>query len=131
MPKKTPPATVRSAVTNGKRLFIQGDGRGPWARRFKDLVALHVEDLGGSACISEAQASLIRRCAAIEVELEQLEGQMSQGSDVDLDRYVRMAGGLRRILETLGIERKPRNVTPDLKTYLREKYGEQACPTSS
>ena len=56
---------------------------------------------------------------------------MSQGSDVDLDRYVRMAGGLRRILETLGIERKPRNVTPDLKTYLREKYGEQACPTSS
>ena len=43
----------------------------------------------------------------------------------------RALGHLRRVLETLGLERKPRNVTPDLKTYLREKYGEQACPTSS
>ena len=31
------------------------------------------------------------------------------------------AGHLRRILETLGIERKPRDVTPTLEQYLAEK----------
>jgi hypothetical protein len=28
----------RSAVTNRKRLFVEGDGRTPWARRWRDLV---------------------------------------------------------------------------------------------
>ena len=132
MPKKTPPATVRSAVTNGKRLFVQGDGRGPWARRYRDLITAHVSDLGGpDAGLSEAQISLIKRASAVEVELEAMEGKMSRGEPVDLDLFTRALGHLRRVLETLGLERKPRNVTPDLKTYLREKYGEQACPTSS
>jgi hypothetical protein len=35
----------RSAVSNGKRLFVEGDGRSPWSRRYYDLVALHVSDL--------------------------------------------------------------------------------------
>jgi hypothetical protein len=53
---RAPPA----AVTNGRRTFVVGDGRGPWARRYRDLIALHVSDLGGpDAGLSEAQLSLI------------------------------------------------------------------------
>lgn len=106
--------TSRSKVTNGRNLFVDSDGRGAWARRFRDLCALHVEDLGGSSVLSEAQGSLIRRAATLEVELERREGQLAKGDEVDLDAYSRTAGHLRRILETLGIERRQRDVTPSL-----------------
>lgn len=108
--------TLRSKVTNGRRVFaIGGDGRGAWTRRWKDLFEAHVEDLGGVARLSESQVSLCRRIAAIEVQLEQAEAKMSEGSvDVDLDQYGRLAGHMRRMMETLGIERRVRDVTPGL-----------------
>lgn len=111
------PAT-RSAVTNGRKLFVDGDGRGPWARRWRDLVELHAGDLGGADVLSEAQMSLVRRASTIEIELEAMEGRLSEGKDANLDAYARAAGHLRRILESLGIERAKRDLTPDLKTYL-------------
>jgi hypothetical protein len=88
-------------VTNGKRVFaIGGDGRGAWTRRWKDLHEQHVLDIGGPEGLSEAQVSLCRRCAAIEVQLEQMEAQMSEGNlDVDLDLYGRLTGQLRRTFE--------------------------------
>lgn len=111
----------RSAVTNGRRTFVDGDGNAAWTRRWRDLVRAHASDLGGADILSEAQSSLIRRVATIEIELEQLEGKLSKGEAVDLDAYTRAAGHLRRILETLGIERKSRDVTPTLAQYLASK----------
>jgi hypothetical protein len=100
------PPRVRSAVTNGRRLFVEGDGNSAWSRRYRDLIAGHVSDLGGDATLSEAQLSLIKRASAIECELEQLEGRLSMGEQVDLDCFTRAASHLRRILETLGLERR-------------------------
>ncbi|MGA2637290.1 MAG: hypothetical protein ABSF11_06135 [Methylocella sp.] len=113
------PPRVRSAVSNGRRPFVVGDGRSPWARRHRDLIELHFDDLGGPDCLSEAQMSLCRRAATLEVELERIEGQLSLGNDADLDAYSRHAGGLRRILETLGIERRKRDVSPSLADIAR------------
>jgi hypothetical protein len=117
----TLPSRQRSAVTNGRRMFVEGDGNSAWSRRFRDLAAQHADDLGGIVNLSEAQQSLIRRVSAIEVELEQMEGRMSKGEAVDLDGYTRAAGHLRRILETLGTERRAKNVTPTLGEYLAAK----------
>jgi len=50
--------------------------------------------------------------------LEQLEGKLSKGEPVDLDSYTRASSHLRRILETLGIERRPRDVTPSVTEYV-------------
>ena len=61
--------------------------------------------------------SLVRRASAIECELEQMEGLLSRGESVDLDAFTRAAGHLRRILETLGLERKSRDATPSLEQY--------------
>ena len=63
--------------------------------------------------MSEAQFALCKRAAGLEAELEQLEGRLSLGQEVDLDCYGRAASHLRRMLETLGLERKARDVTPD------------------
>jgi hypothetical protein len=98
---------MRSAVTNGHRVFVEGDGNSAWARRYKDLCAAHASDMGGREVLSEAQISLIKRTAAIELELEQAE---SMGQQIDLDQYTRAAGHLRRLLETLGVERRARPV---------------------
>ena len=108
---------IRSAVTNGSRLFVQGQDNSAWARRYRDLIANHCSDMGGRAMLSEAQVSLVRRASALELELEQMEGRLSQGEDVDLDKFGRAASHLRRLLETLGIGRKARDVTPSLEAY--------------
>jgi hypothetical protein len=57
--------------------------------------------------LSAAKLSLCRRAAALEVACEALEARMSAGEAVSLDEYGRAASHLRRILETLGIERLP------------------------
>jgi hypothetical protein len=114
----------RSAVTNGRRLFVEGDGNSAWSRRYRDLVAGHVADMGGRELLSEAQLSLVRRASAIELELEQMEGKLSMGEQIDLDVFTRAASHLRRIFETLGVERRPRDVTPTLEEYARQHYGQ-------
>ena len=101
----------RSAVTSGRKLFVNGDPNSAWARRFHDLVRGHVVDAGGRDMISEAQCAWCKRAAALECELEQLEGRLSQGEQVDLDSYGRAASHLRRILETLGLERRAVDIT--------------------
>ena len=114
--------TNRSAITNGNRQFAQGgDGRGAWVRRWRDIAELHMIDGGGEAVLSEAQKSLCRRAATLEVNLEQLEAKMSEGQGVDLDVFNRLSGNLRRILETIGLERRGRDVTPTLESYVNAK----------
>jgi hypothetical protein len=112
-----------SAVTNGKRLFVDGgDGRGPWARRLRDVIALHVADQGGIDAISEAKCSLIRRAGALTVELERIEAKFatSAAGENDFGTYVTGTNSLRRVLEAIGLHRVARDVTPDLRTYLAE-----------
>lgn len=117
------PPTARSRVRNGRSLFAEGgDGRTAWSRRFRDLIAAHTADLGGEP--SEAQASLIRRASALEVQLEQLEADWTSGaaaSAADLDTYSRLSNTLRRHLEAVGLGRKPRHPTPTLDKYLVSK----------
>ena len=63
--------------------------------------------------------SLIKRASTLELQLEQAEGRLSKGEQIDLDCYGRAASHLRRILESLGLERKPRTITPTLEEYAR------------
>lgn len=111
------PAASRSAKTNGRRLFVDGDGRGPWARRWRDLKTLYADDLGGEGTLSEFQLGLVGTAATMRCELERLEGRLSVGEAIDTDMYGRIAGHYRRICETLGIERRQR-VLPSVADYV-------------
>jgi hypothetical protein len=47
---------------------------------------------------------------------------LSTGTEVDLDRYGRAASHLRRLFETLGVERKLRDVGPrTLADYVKSR----------
>jgi hypothetical protein len=94
-------------------MFVDvGNGRSPWAMRWNDLILAHVNDLGGSETLSEAQISICRRAAAMECELEAMEGRMSAGGSVDVGVYSRLAIRLCRLLELIGIKRRTRPIDP-------------------
>ena len=94
-----PPRSARSAVTTGRKQFLAGDGSSPWGRRWRDLVSMHIADMGGEDMLSQAQISLAQRAACLEVECEKFEGQLSEGTEIDLDMCMRCANALRRILD--------------------------------
>jgi hypothetical protein len=111
----------RSRVTNGSALLTTADGRSAWARRMRDLMALHLSDLGGEGAVSAAEKSIIRRAATLTVELERMEERFATDGEADadaLDLYSRTSGNLRRLLEAIGLRRRPRDVTPDLSSYI-------------
>ena len=115
---------ARSRVTNGRGLLPNVDGRTIWVRRFRDLLALHLSDLGGSDQASEAEKAIVRRIATLIVELERLEmcfAEAGQATDHQLELYQRTANTLRRLLEAVGLQRRPKNVTPTLDQYLKAK----------
>src|SRR5260221_9871833 len=94
---------TRSRVTTGRAVFVEGDGNSRWARRYRDLISAHCQDLGGQTVLSEAKISLIKRVSTLELECEQAEGKLSMGEEIDLDLYQRMLNTLRRALEALGL----------------------------
>jgi hypothetical protein len=107
----------RSRVANGSELLPGVDGRSAWVRRCKELIADHIADLGGEANTSAAERSLIRRASVMTVELERLEVKFAtagEASPDDLELYQRTAGNLRRLLESIGLRRRARDVTPTL-----------------
>jgi len=116
--------THRSAVTNGSELLPGIDGRSAWARRLRDVIANHVADLGGDQAISEAERSIVRRAATMTVELERLEARFATAGAAaapDLDLYQRTAGNLRRLLESVGIGRRPARAPQGVDAYLATK----------
>jgi hypothetical protein len=115
------PSKQRSRVTNGTSLFVEGDGNSAWARRLRDLCSEHVADLGGAEACSVAERLLVRRAAALTCELERLEGKFATdgaAADSDLDLYSRVSNTLRRHLESVGLSRRARDVSTNLRSYL-------------
>jgi hypothetical protein len=106
-------AMGRSAITNGARWLPGIDNRSPWVRRAKDIAAAHISDLGGVDNTSAAERSIVRRASTLTVELERLETKFASAGEAtptDLDLYSRAAANLRRLLEAVGIQRRPREV---------------------
>ena len=120
------PRNNRARITNGTSLLPTVDGRCLWARRYRDLLSLHLSDLGGESACSEAEKALTRRAACLIVELERLEDLFATGEATpqQLELYQRLTNTLRRVLESLspGLQRRSRDVTPlNLDQYLASK----------
>ena len=115
------PARQRSRLTNGAALLTEVDGRSLWARRFRDLVSIHTNDLGGVDAVSDGEKFLIRRCACLNVELELLEHTFAKAGHAPLhalETYQRASNSLRRMLLALGLQRRSKDITPSLTEYL-------------
>jgi hypothetical protein len=114
----------RSRVTNGSALLPRIDGRSAWVRRAKDLLALHISDLGGEDNVSEAERALVRRAVTLIIELERREVMFAQADAADdeaLAIYQTTVNTLRRTLEALGLKRRQMEVE-SIEQYIARKY---------
>ena len=85
------------------------------------MLEAHTEDLGGPSNTSTAERSILRRAATLTVQLELMETKFARAGDAspdELDLYSRTASNMRRLLEAVGIRRRPREVL-SLSEYLR------------
>jgi hypothetical protein len=114
---------VTNAAARGSMKWLDNvDKRGPVARRFKDLVALVTNDLGGPSELSESKRQIIRRIASLSVWCESQEAVMADGNKIDIAEFGRTANSLRRLCESIGLKRTARDITPSLGSILRGEH---------
>lgn len=125
---------ARSSITNGRHLLPEVDARSAWMRRLRDLIAEHTSDLGGDDLVSEAEKRLIRRAAMLTIQTEMLDAKFAanggEANANDLDCYQRVTNTQRRCLETLGLERRSKDVTPTLAEYLKTRSNDDGARTA-
>src|SRR5262249_52557041 len=124
-PSHRNPLKGRSAVTNGKRLHVVRPGDTAWARRFRDILAEIISDLGGPDLLSEGQRQLARRCATISIACEKIEGDAAAGAAIDLETYGKLTDRLGRTFQRLGLKREPRDIGPSLADIIAQDEAEE------
>jgi len=98
-------------MSNGHALPRTVDQRTLWARRFRDLLALHLGDMADTA--SEGEKAIIRRACTLMVELERLEERFAIAGEAtlnELEVYQRCSNTAARLLKTVGLQRRMKTV---------------------
>ncbi|KAB0676706.1 hypothetical protein [Aureimonas leprariae] len=116
---------ARAKISNKFGLLPDVDGRSLIMRRYKDILAQLVVDIGGDP--SEAQTIIARRACTIAVWCEQAEASMANGNGIDIGEFTTATNALRRLLSDLGLERRAKNVTPDVRGYMELRAAEKAA----
>ena len=88
--------------------FDRLDGRCTAARKVRETETAIAEDLGGADRLSEAQRQLARRAAILGAVLESAEVAWVGGQAFDLNQYLATVNCYRRLVNTLGLERRTR-----------------------
>jgi hypothetical protein len=95
-------------------------------KRYESIRGAVLADMGGESNTTEVQRQLISKFATLALQLETLESAALEGNHIDLDLFGRCSGHLRRIAETLGLRRVPRDVTLNPLTYAADREREAA-----
>lgn len=109
---------AKSRVSNGSDVLPNVDGRTVLARRYRDIAGALVADAGGEDRCSETKIQLIRRFSAAAVLAESMEARLANGEQIDIGEHALLSSTLVRIAQRIGINRLPKNVTPDLRDYI-------------
>ena len=121
-PKQCGRSRVTNSAARGSIVWLDHvDKRGPVARRFKDLVALVTSDLGGPDRLSEVQRQIVKRIASMSVWCESAEARMADGDQINIIEFGRTSNSLRRLCESVGLDRRSKDVTPSLSEYTASK----------
>ena len=101
----------------------QLDHRTAAAKRCRDLIAAIELDLGGSDRLSTGERQIIQRAAITGAVLEDIETRWLAGEPIDPARYATLGNAQRRLLETIGLRRRARDVTPSVDEYVARLNG--------
>jgi hypothetical protein len=103
------------------------DQRTVAGKRALQLVSAIEQDLGGVDNLSAGTKQLIQRAAVLAAMIESSEAQWLSGKPVDLNNLLAAIGVQRRVLVTLGLERRART-TPSFNQWLAEKERVEGKP---
>ena len=117
------PTNNRSRIGNMNAVLPDVDGRSAAMRRYKEILAQLVCDVGGDP--SEAQFTIARRAATLAVWCEQRESDMANGLPIDIGEFTTATNALRRLLVDLGLERRKKEITLDIRGYIAAKAAEK------
>lgn len=123
-----PPRNATPATRAGRvRLRTLGDldGRTAAARRFRELASSYAVDLGGD--LTTAQAAIVQRAASIQLWCESAEAEYAETGALDIAAFTTATNALRRLLADIGLERRAKDVTPDLRTYIAKRAAEKTA----
>ncbi len=84
------------------------DGRTTSVKRVRQFETQITSDLGGN--LSSAEAALVRRSAVLVAVLDNSEAAWAKDGSLVLSDYVTATNTLRRLLLSLGLERRPRSL---------------------
>jgi hypothetical protein len=99
----------------------QLDGRTLPAKNARALIAEFESDLGGADRLSAAEREIIKRAALASAMIEHMETAWLAGQPLDVTAYTALVNVQRRLLATVGLERRARDVTPDLARYIESR----------
>jgi len=120
MPQRSPKlAAIPDTFTAG--YLGQLDGRKAIAVEMRARWDALTADLGGVERLSYSQRSLVERALWLEHWVAMQERILANGGDADTGRMTQATNSLLGLYRTLGLERRSRDVTPDLATYIGGK----------
>ena len=93
------------------------DSRTAAARKAQQMVSSLVSDLGGDPTTAERQ--IAQRAALLSAMLEDAEARWVTGETIDLSEYGFLANTQRRLLVTLGLDRRAKDITPSVIEAIR------------
>jgi hypothetical protein len=99
----------------------QLDGRTVAARQARETISAIESDLGGAENITTAMRQIIESAAVTSAMVADLGSRWLAGEQIDLALFCTLGNAQRRLFETIGFSRVPKNVTPSVSEYLAQK----------
>jgi hypothetical protein len=97
------------------------DGRTAAAQAARQLIDTLTSDLGDDDQLSEGQRQLVQRAAVCGAIIADYEARWIAGEPIPLNEYLAAVNVQRRVLATLGLERRAKPVET-LSEYLARNY---------
>jgi hypothetical protein len=94
------------------------DCRTQAARIAKSLIDQIEADLGGSDQLTAAERQIVKRAAVLGAFCENSKVLWMTGKEMVVADYLMACNVQRRLLATLGLKRRTRDITPKLRDYL-------------
>jgi uncharacterized protein YjiS (DUF1127 family) len=120
-----------SSPSKGVKARLQSlndlDRRTKSAQRVFQLRDDLIADLGGRDRLSVMEMQLIDNSALLGAMLQDAATSYLQGEPIDLMEFQTLTNAQRRLLSDLGLQRRMRDVEPDIQSYLKRRTSSEAA----
>jgi hypothetical protein len=117
----SPAAPPPKAGGKARLLTLDGLDRRTAAYRVTRKLIDEIEgDLGGNGSLSTGERQLVQRAAVLGALLTDTESRWIEGEPIDPTAYCTVVNAQRRLFETIGLKRTPRDISPSLSDIATE-----------